>query len=172
MAAPPLIVIFGAAVRPDGQPSRSLMRRICYGHAAALAHPQAPVLCSGGVGRAGPSEASVMIRILRAKGLAEERLIADEQSCDTLQSVVAAQRLARAHGYSPVIVCSDRYHVPRIRLMLGALGIATAAGPSPAGAYEPSRAHTIRMALREAVAIPYDLAIVLSRRRAFAEAAS
>jgi uncharacterized SAM-binding protein YcdF (DUF218 family) len=172
MAPPPLIVIFGAAVLPDGRPSRALMRRIGYGHAAAMAHPDAPVLCSGGVGRPGPSEASAMASVLRARGLVERRLIVDEESRDTLQSVLVAHRLVRAQGHAHVVVCSDRYHVPRIRLMLGALGVATEPGPAPAGAYEPSRGHTLRMALREAVAIPYDLAIVLARRRAFAEAAS
>ena len=64
MSAPPLIVIFGAVVRPDGSPSASLLRRIGYGLDAAKAHPDAPVLCSGGVCRPGtPSEASIMARV-------------------------------------------------------------------------------------------------------------
>ena len=99
-------------------------------------------------------------------------VFSDEESRDTLQSVLAAHRLARRQGHPEVVVCSDGYHVPRIRLMLGALGVATRSGPAPAGRYEASPGHTIRMALREAVAIPYDLAIVLARRRAFAEPAS
>ena len=37
----PAIVIFGAAVRPDGRPSPSLLRRIGYGLKAAHAHPEA-----------------------------------------------------------------------------------------------------------------------------------
>ena len=166
MATPPLIVIFGAAVLQDGRPSWALTRRIHYGRAAALEHPEAPILCSGGVGRHEPSEASVMAQVLETHGVAAERLVVDEASLDTLQSVVAVLRLVRRAEHPRVIVCSDGYHLPRIRLMLGALGITAVAGPSPRGAYDASRWHRVTMALREAVAIPYDLAIVLWLRRA------
>jgi vancomycin permeability regulator SanA len=172
MPEPPLIVVFGAAVRRDGRPSAALMRRIGYGLAAAELHPQAPVLCSGGVGRAGPSEASVMVRELTAKGLEPERLIADESSLDTLQSVVETLRHARRGGHPHVVAVSDGYHLPRIRLMLGALGVASAPGPQPRGAHEASLKHILAMSLREAAAIPYDLAIVLARRRGLSAAAS
>jgi vancomycin permeability regulator SanA len=166
MAGPPLIVIFGAAVLRDGRPSRALMRRIGYGHAAAMEHPDAPVLCSGAVGKYAPSEASLMVQVLTARGVSADRLIPDEASLDTLQSVIAVLRLVRSAGHPRVIVCSDRYHLPRIQLMLQTLGVATVAGPSPAGAHDGSWGHRFSMALREAVAIPYDLAIVLWLRRA------
>ena len=161
----PLIVVFGAAVLPDGRPSASLMRRIGYGAQAAQAWPDAPVLCSGGVGRSGPSEASIMAEHLATRCVAPSRLILDEVSADTLQSVLAAARTLEALGLRRVVVCSDRYHVPRIRLMLGALGLATAAGPVLPGRGGSTRRECTRMTLREAVAIPYDLAIVLARRR-------
>lgn len=167
MTRVPLIAIFGAAVLPGG-PSPSLLRRIGYGLAAARAHPEAKVLCSGGVGRFGPSEASVMVQRLLAEGVAPERLIVDEESLDTLQSVVVAARWSRRLGASPVIVCSDAYHVPRIRLMLGVLGVASAPGPRLPGRGGASRLHWTRMTLREGLAIPYDLAIVLARRRKLA----
>lgn len=155
---------------PTG-PSRSLLRRIDYGRAAAMQHPQAKVLCSGGVGRYGPSEASVMVERLVAGELAAERLIADEESADTLQSVVVAARWTQALGASRVIVCSDGYHVPRIRMMLGLLGVPSAAGPRSPGRGGASLPHWTRMVLREGLAFPYDLAIVLARRGELARAA-
>jgi vancomycin permeability regulator SanA len=163
----PAIVIFGAAVMPDGRPSPSLLRRIGYGLQAAAEHPDAPILCSGGVGRAGPSEASIMARVLRGQGVASDRLVLDEASLDTLQSVIAAARFVRRRGRDGAVVCSDRYHLPRIRLMLGALGVATAAGPTKPGLDGTRRRYWIRMHLREALATPYDLGIVLARRREF-----
>lgn len=165
MTAPsPLIAIFGAAVRPDGRASAALERRIAYGWAAAQAHPHAQVLLSGGAVRRGPSEASLMAAALTEQGLAEARMILDEDSLDTLQSVVVATRLARAQA-TPVLVCSDRYHVPRIRLMLAALGVPSVAPIWQVGP-PPSLRHQVGMSLRECAAIPYDLAIVLARRRA------
>lgn len=164
MTAPPLIAIFGAAVRPDGSPSAALLRRTRYGFEAAHAHPRARVLCSGGVGRAGPSEASIMARSLTGWGLPRERLVLDEASLDTFQSAVVAARLARELSAPRVVVCSDGYHIPRIRMMLGLLGVGHAAGPVPRGWRAPGFAHWAKMSLREGAAIPYDLAVVLARR--------
>jgi uncharacterized SAM-binding protein YcdF (DUF218 family) len=158
------IVIFGAAVRPDGRPSASLARRIGYGLTAAETWEEAPILCSGGVGRAGPSEASVMADRLVASGVDPRRVELDEESCDTLQSVLATVRFLRRCGFVRCVVCSDRYHIPRIRLLLGALGVASAPGPLAPGRGGAPLPHWMRMQLREGIAIPYDLAIVLSRR--------
>jgi uncharacterized SAM-binding protein YcdF (DUF218 family) len=157
------IVIFGAAVRADGQPSPSLARRIGYGLHASR-ETTAPILCSGAAGRHGPSEASVMAAELKREGVPPERVVLDEESRDTLQSVLAAARFLTARGLSRCIVCSDAYHVPRIRLLLAALGVRTQVGPVPRGP-AGGRRYWLRMVLREALAIPYDLAIVLTRRR-------
>lgn len=163
----PAIAIFGAAVRPDGRPSPSLLRRIGYGLKAAQAFPEAPIFCSGGVGRAGPSEASIMAQVLRGQGVTPDRLVLDEASLDTLQSVIAVARYLRRGGRDGLIVCSDRYHQPRIRLMLGVLRVATQAGPTVRGPAGAGLRTSLRMGLREALAIPYDLGIVIFRRREF-----
>ncbi|WP_374470222.1 YdcF family protein [Phenylobacterium sp.] len=165
MESPAAIVIFGAAVRADGRPSPSLARRIGYGLQAALRDPSSVVLCSGAVGRHPPSEAAVMAAALRAGGVPDTRIVLDEESRDTLQSVLATVRFLRARGLSCCIVCSDRYHILRIRLLLGALGVRTKVGPLLPGRGGAPRRHWLRMRLREALAIPYDLAIVLTRRR-------
>jgi uncharacterized SAM-binding protein YcdF (DUF218 family) len=163
----PAIVIFGAALLADGRPSPSLLRRIGYGLKAAAVHPDALILCSGGVGRAGPSEASIMAEVLLRRGVAPGRLVLEETSLDTLQSVIAAARFVRRRGLDGAVVCSDRYHLPRIRLMLAALGIATAPGPTAPGLAGTRLVYWLRMYLREALAIPYDVGIVLVRRREF-----
>lgn len=160
-----LIVVFGAAVWPGARPSPALTRRIGYAARAAQAYPQAQLLCSGAAGRFGPSEASIIARGLTAAGVAPERLILDEASADTLDSVVAAARLVRERRLAGCVVCSDRYHLPRIRLLMTALGVRTVSGPLARGRAGTSLRHWTRMRLRESLAIPYDLAIVLARRR-------
>ncbi|HEY8617324.1 YdcF family protein [Phenylobacterium sp.] len=165
MKSPAAIVIFGAAVRADGRASPALARRIGYGLQAALADPQALVLCSGAVGRHPPSEAAVMAAALRARGVPDARLVLDEASRDTLQSVLAAARFLQARGLSRCVVCSDRYHILRIRLLLAALGVRAEVGPLLPGRGGARFAHWWKMRLREVLAIPYDLAIVLWRRR-------
>jgi uncharacterized SAM-binding protein YcdF (DUF218 family) len=159
-----LIVIFGARVMPDGRPSRSLRRRIDGGAASARQLPDAPILCSGAAGAPGElSEASVMRRELTAAGIDPGRLILDEASRDTLQSVLVAVRLAAARGFARCIVCSDAYHVPRIRLMLALLGVPSAKGAVEFGLKDAGLGPWLGMVAREAAAIPYDAAIVLVR---------
>ncbi|MDB5476382.1 MAG: hypothetical protein JWP49_1893 [Phenylobacterium sp.] len=161
-----LIVIFGAAVWPDGRASPTLARRIGYGLLAAQTWPQALVLCAGAAGGEGePSEASVMAKALAARGVARARLLLDEASRDTFQSVIVTARLARGRAIDSCIVCSDRYHIPRIRLLLAALGIASTGGPTAPGRAGTPLRYWLKMRLREAVAIPYDLAVVLVRGR-------
>lgn len=165
MTALPLIAIFGAAVRADGRPSAALLRRIAYGLEAARAFPGAPVLCSGGVGRVGPSEASVMIEVLTSRGVAAARLVADEASLDTLQSAAVCARLALADGHSHVVAVSDDYHLPRIRLLLALLGVRSEACPRAAGWPRGPLGHRLGMSLRECAAAPYDLALAAVQRR-------
>jgi uncharacterized SAM-binding protein YcdF (DUF218 family) len=160
----PAIVIFGAAVLADGQPSPSLRRRIGYGAKAAAAWRDAPVLCSGGVGRVGPSEASIIAEGLTAFGVAPERVALDDASRDTLQSVVAVARFVRERRLDGAVICSDGYHIPRIRMMAAVLGVRTLAGPTARGLQGTRPYYWAKMYLREALAIPYDLAIVLARR--------
>lgn len=161
---PYLIVILGAAVRRDGRASRALLRRIEGGRALAEAHPDAPIFCSGAVGRFGPSEASIMADVLTGHGVVRERLVLDEESRDTLQTGLAAARHVRDHGLAGAIVCTDSYHVFRSRLILQALGVPTLDGSVPAGVPQMGLAAWLRMRVREAPAIPYDGVLALMKR--------
>lgn len=160
-----LIVILGAAVRPDGRASPALLRRIEGGRALAEAYPDATVFCSGAIGRFGPSEASIMAEVLTLSGLAPERLVLDEDSRDTLQTGFAAARHVRANGLAGAIVCTDRYHVLRSRLILELLGVKTRDGGVAAGIPQMGWFTWLRMRLRELPAIPYDGALALWKRR-------
>ena len=159
------IVIFGAAVWPDGQASPSLRRRVRYGLAAARCAPDDLVFCSGGVGRFGPSEASVMAGLLAQGGIEPARIVLDEASCDTLQNVIAAAGFVRARGLDGAIVCTDGFHMPRARMLFSALGVATRAGPVSRGRGGAPLVAWLAMTVREAAAYPYDWAIVMRRRR-------
>lgn len=162
--APYLIVILGAAVRPDGRASSALLRRIEGGRALAERHPDAPIFCSGAVGRFGPSEASIMADVLTGQGVDRERLVLDEESRDTLQTGLAAAGYVRDHGLAGAIVCTDSYHVFRSRLILRALGVRTLDGSVPAGVPQMGLGDWLRMRLREAPAIPYDGVLALMKR--------
>jgi len=159
------IVIFGAAVWPDGRASPNLKRRVRYGLAAARQAPTHPVFCSGGIGRHGPSEASVMAGLLVMAGIEPGRIVMDEDSRDTLQNVIAAARFVRVRGLEGAIVCTDGFHVPRARMLLSSLGVASVPGPVSRDRGGAPLAAWLAMQAREAVAYPYDWAIVMRRRQ-------
>ena len=159
-----VIVIFGAAVWPDGQPSPALRRRIAYGLKAAREDPDALIFCSGGVGRHGPSEASLMAQHLVAGGADPARIVLDAESRDTLQNVLAAARFIVTEQRLGAVVCTDGYHAPRVRMLFASLGVASRLGPITPG-HAGSRRHWLRMVARELLAYPYDLAIAVLRSR-------
>lgn len=140
-------------MRADGSPSETLARRIGYAAAAAEHEPGLVLFLSGGVGRHGPSEASVMARML-AGAVSASRLHRDEASGDTLATVRAAAAFARAQGITAILSCTDSYHQPRVRMLFALQGLACVALPFPR---RGSRRAFWRMRLREAAAIPYDL---------------
>jgi uncharacterized SAM-binding protein YcdF (DUF218 family) len=160
-----VIVIFGAAVRPGGQPSTAMRWRVEAAGAFGRRFAAPLFVPTGGVGRFGPSEASVMAGLLRRAGVPAHRLLLEETGTDTLSSAHAVVRLLRAHGVTaPVFAASSRYHQPRCVLLLRLLGVpARAAGP-PSVRAATGWWHRCYWWLREMPAIPYDAALALLLR--------
>jgi uncharacterized SAM-binding protein YcdF (DUF218 family) len=160
-----VIVIFGAAVRPDGRASNTLRRRV---DAAARfgRRFRAPLFIpTGAVGRFGASEASVMGALLRDFGVPEPRLLLEETGTDTLSSVRAVRRLLkRQRIVAPVYAASSAYHLPRCLLLLRLAGIPAHPCPPPEFPAAGSRGLRWYWRLREVPAVPYDAALTLGLR--------
>jgi uncharacterized SAM-binding protein YcdF (DUF218 family) len=152
-----VVIIFGAAVRPDGGPSPALRRRV----EAALRFNGSLYIPTGAKGRHGDTEAVVMARLLQAGGVPAERILLETTGTDTLSSVRAVVRLLRQHGLTePVFVASNAYHQPRCIWLLRLAGIAARAAPPPPGPAARTLARRWYWRLREVPAIPYDLLLM------------
>jgi uncharacterized SAM-binding protein YcdF (DUF218 family) len=147
-----LVIVFGAAVRADGSASPALARRVGYAAAVAQADPNVDLFLSGGIGENPPSEAQVMARLLEG-AVSVDRLILDEVSSDTLQTVLAAAAYDRQHRYAHIQTCTDAYHQPRVRMLFRMMGFKT--HPVQIIARGPKRLQA-KMWFRELAAIPYD----------------
>lgn len=165
MTPRPAIIIFGAAVRPDGRPSGTLRRRVeaAARFGATLANPL--YVPTGAQGRHGPPEAQVMAALLQSLGVAEGDSAPELTGTDTLSSVRACAALLRARGHrGPVFAASSAYHLPRCVLLLRLAGLpAQAATPPP----YPASTHWRKRwywRLREVPALPYDAALMLWHR--------
>jgi len=157
------LVIFGAAVRADGSPSGSLQRRCDTALRAGRNLDSALYLATGGVGDHGPAEALVMRDILAAAGVAPQRILVEAESGDTLQSVRHSTRLLRQRGdVRRLLVCSSSYHKTRCVLLLRLAGFDCNAAPSPSDRPFLGWGKWLRYSLKELIATPWDMAILLA----------
>jgi uncharacterized SAM-binding protein YcdF (DUF218 family) len=154
-----IVIIFGAAVRPDGKPSGTLQRRVAAAARFGARFDRPLFIPTGGKGRFGDPEAAVMARLLRAAGFAEESILTEPTGTDTLSSVRAVSRLLR--GRSPVYACSSAYHLPRCLLLLRLAGIAVRPCPPPTAPAATSGWRRWYWRLREVPALPYDALLIL-----------
>jgi uncharacterized SAM-binding protein YcdF (DUF218 family) len=162
-----VIVVFGAAVRPDGRASSTLRRRVDAAARFGRRFRRPLFIPTGAVGRFGGSEASVMGGLLRDFGVPEDRLLLEETGTDTLSSVRAVRRLLRAHALAaPVYAATSAYHLPRCLLLLRLAGIPARPAPPPEFPAAGSRRLRWYWRLRELPAVPYDAALIVGLRLA------
>jgi len=147
------IIVLGAQVLPDGEPSIQLRWRLdkaaevywermsrpcpagsCGGSVSAepcdaCTHFAIPmVLCGGQAGSEPAPEGDVMRAILIAEGLPEAHLYAESTSTDTRENIRLAWEILSELGCEkPLLVTSD-YHLPRALAIAGDLEL------SPLGA--------------------------------------
>lgn len=140
-------IVLGAALRPDGTPSPTLRLRVL--HAAGLWHTGrvAHVVTTGG---GTPSEGGVARALLLDEGLPPDAVTAETTSTSTLANIAHAIPLLPV-GTTRAVIVSNRWHLPRARMIARLLGLA-ATGSGPRGA--APAAWTARMAAREAAATP------------------
>ncbi|WP_376099635.1 YdcF family protein [Roseomonas sp. CCTCC AB2023176] len=148
------VVIFGAAVRPDGTPSETMRRRVIAAAQAAMGLVAPLYLPTGGLGRNGPTEATLMRRLLEEAGVDPADILEEPTGTDTLSSAFAVAALLRARGgVGRVLAVSSGYHLRRCVMLLRLAGVpaegGAAAQPGPGFA-------EWRWRLREAPALPYD----------------
>lgn len=158
-ATPPVIVIFGGAVRRDGSPSGAMLDRVrtAYRDGEPIGATYMP---TGGIGRHGPAEAEVMAGLLRSRGVLPERIRIEPTGRNTIGSVRACARLLR--GYKGIVyAASSAYHLTRCVMLLQMAGLQAAACPPTWG---PASSNPLKRAywnMRELPAIPVDAALML-----------
>lgn len=166
---PAAIIVFGAAVRPDGGPSGTLRRRVeaaaRFGEAALPVPPL--YVPTGARGRFGEAESRVMARLLEeAHGVPASRILEEPTGTDTLSSVRACGALLRARGHAgPVLAASSAYHLPRCLVLLRLAGLRAGAVPPPDAPAAAGWRKRWWWRLREVPALPYD-ALLMAWHRA------
>ena len=158
------IVIFGAAVRPDGSPSGTLRNRVAAAARFGRRFDRPLFIPTGGKGRFGDPEATVMARLLRESGFTDAAILQELTGTDTLSSVRAVVPLLRDRPL--IYACTSAYHLPRCVLLLRLAGIPARPCPPPLVPAATSHWRKWYWRLREAPAVPYDALLMLWLRAA------
>ncbi len=143
------IIVLGAQVKPDGEPSVQLRWRL---DRAREVYDEAPchIVVTGGQGKNEPApEGDVMRQLLIDEGVPAEHVHSDPVSVNTQQNLENALDILRELGCEkPVVVTSD-YHLPRAMQMMRDMGLE----PQGAGSLcKPGVHFWLKNHLREALA--------------------
>ena len=118
-----VIVVLGAAVWPGGQPSPALRRRILHAVDLLQRGYATHLLVTGGVGNHPPAEAEVMQRLAVALGIRRASIVLEDQATSTFESAWRCRDLLWQHGWSRVLIVTDRYHLTRALLAFRSVGV-------------------------------------------------
>ena len=146
------IIVLGAGVLKSGAPSPPLERRI---RAAVDLHKSledSVLVCAGGVGRHGPSEASVMRRIALSEGVDDSCILLEEESRNTRENIRNSLNVLDESDRLTLHIVSDGSHLPRCRMYAALAGIRAEFHAVPAHQSRESRTRYIGARLYEAAA--------------------
>lgn len=123
------IVVPGAAVWPNRQPSDALLYRLETALELYRDGRASTIIVTGG-GTGNYAEGVVMGEWLTARGVPETCVIVENHSATTRDSGVHVARIMRQQGFESALVVSQWFHVARTRLCLAQEGVHTYASPS------------------------------------------
>ncbi|NVN37050.1 YdcF family protein [Komagataeibacter swingsii] len=156
------VVIFGAKLKPDGAPTRTLRLRVGAAHAFGRQRGRVVYVPTGGPSPpSGLREADVMADMLRAMGVPPDAIMVEGTAPDTLASVIRCTGLLRRQGYrGPVAVASSAYHLPRCLLLMRMMGWRVVRVPPPDAPAAQRWGRRWFWRLREGMALPWDVLLL------------
>ncbi len=124
-------VVLGAKVHANGALSQSLKDRVDCAIGLHRSGQVGLLVMSGGVGASGVDEALAMKAYAVSAGVPEGDIVCDSAGMDTDSTVRNTCALLGQRGATRVIVVSQFYHLPRIKLAYGAEGMNVYTVPAP-----------------------------------------
>lgn len=160
------LVVFGAALQPDGTLSGVSRRRVAGACAIGATLDDPVYLVTGGRPVRGRTEAEAIRDALRAAGVASDRIVVEPSAADTLESALRCDDILRRRGDAALVIpCSSNFHQPRCALLLRLLGHRVERRAMPADRpHVPSWRLGLFVA-KEFLALPYDALLAACRRR-------
>ena len=125
------IIVLGAQVKPDGEPSIQLQWRLDAAYKAWQEQNCLVVVCGAQGANEPATEASVMKAELVRQGVPEESILMDDKSFNTKQNINNAISLMEGRGVDRVLIVTSDYHLPRSMALAEDAGLAASGVGSP-----------------------------------------
>jgi len=148
------ILIFGASVRPDGQPSALLRSRTRHAFELWRKGLAPRIVCTGGVGTFPPAESVVQSQLLESWGVPARAILRDERSTSTRENTLFAAKLLPPGAN--VIAVSDPFHLWRCRRDCAVAGLRASTSPALEGWDALPSWSRFSLRLREAALVTRD----------------
>lgn len=139
MRAFDVAIVLGAAVNPDGTPSKALLRRTQHAIALYRKGIVSRLLLSGGAVRAARAEALLMRDVALAAGLPEAAVVVETQSRSTLENALFCRPILEEAGWRRILVVTDGYHLRRALYTFGRLGMPAEGSAAPKAGWRPTQ---------------------------------
>ena len=95
------------------------------------------------------------------EGVQVEKLVIEQRATSTYESATNCIKIMRSHNWSTAIVVSDKYHIFRSVILFRLLGVSAFGSGVPGGRGSNSMLKWAYYHIREIVAIPWCLGLVL-----------
>ncbi|SOC02750.1 DUF218 domain-containing protein [Ureibacillus xyleni] len=117
------LIILGAKIKPNGNPSLSLQNRLDVAVEYLQTHKHVQVIVSGGQGIDEPAtEASVMAQYLIDAGIDPLRIQLEEKSTSTYENLLFSKDYL-PEGVNHITIVSNDYHLARAKFLADVVGL-------------------------------------------------
>jgi vancomycin permeability regulator SanA len=116
-------VVFGNEIMPDGTPSERLKARLQKAVELYNEGYFPKIIVSGGLGKEGFDEATVMKKYLVEKGIPANIIMMDHTGNNSWMTVQNTKQIMQEQHYQTVMAISEFYHMSRIELAFAKNGI-------------------------------------------------
>ncbi len=118
-----MAVVFGNEVTPDGKPSGRLKARLDKAIEVFNNQQTKILMVSGGMGKEGFDEATVMAKYLNENHIPQENIIIDSDGINTESTVQNTLKIMKKNNFHSVMVVSQYFHISRAKLAFYKAGI-------------------------------------------------
>jgi vancomycin permeability regulator SanA len=118
-----LIIVLGNKIEADGKPSLRLKARLDESAKLFYQHRAKRIFVSGGRGKEGFDEATVMAQYLMQQHIPAQAIIVDNQGIDTISTARNASLFMQKNYLTSALVVTQYFHISRTKLALQKMGI-------------------------------------------------